>query len=181
MTGVDVEHTKALEAAATPVRDFPGYEVDRQGAVWSCVHNWRGYGRRQITPTTDTYGYAKVRLSINGKRTKVPVARLVAEAFHGLRPTPDHQICHVDGNKLNNRAENLRWGTAKENAADRDSHGTTARGERDGFAKLTDSKVKEIRRLTADGVPGARIAPLMGVDKATIYRIQRGEGWTHVA
>ena len=42
------------------------------------------------------------------------VARLVCEGFHGL--PSDGQVCiHIDENSMNNRADNLRWGTQKEN------------------------------------------------------------------
>ena len=48
-----------------------------------------------------------------GKNYKVH--RLICEAFHGP-PPPDKQIViHINENALDNRAENLRWGTQKEN------------------------------------------------------------------
>lgn len=40
---------------------------------------------------------------------------LVCEAFHGRRPFPGAVIIHRDENGLNNREENLCWGTQKEN------------------------------------------------------------------
>lgn len=43
------------------------------------------------------------------------VHQLVCEAFHGPKPFPDAVVIHVDENGLNNRPENLRWGTQKEN------------------------------------------------------------------
>lgn len=43
------------------------------------------------------------------------VARLVCEAFHGRPPFPDAVCMHVDENAANNRADNLKWGTQKEN------------------------------------------------------------------
>lgn len=43
------------------------------------------------------------------------IARLVCEAFHGPS-TADRPYClHADENALNNRADNLSWGTQKEN------------------------------------------------------------------
>jgi hypothetical protein len=50
------------------------------------------------------------------------VHQLVAEAFHGSRPD-GLVIRHLDGDKMNNRATNLRYGTSSENAQDRLEHG----------------------------------------------------------
>ena len=43
------------------------------------------------------------------------VHQLVCEAFHGPKPFPGAVVLHLDENALNNRPENLRWGTQKEN------------------------------------------------------------------
>lgn len=43
------------------------------------------------------------------------IHRLVCEAFHGPSPFPKAVVIHLDEDALNNAAENLRWGTQKEN------------------------------------------------------------------
>lgn len=43
------------------------------------------------------------------------VHQLVCEAFHGPKPFPGAVVIHIDENALNNRPENLRWGTQREN------------------------------------------------------------------
>lgn len=43
------------------------------------------------------------------------VHRLVCEAFHGPAPDGMPLVIHKDENALNNRQENLKWGTQKEN------------------------------------------------------------------
>jgi hypothetical protein len=59
------------------------------------------------------------------------VHELVAEAFHG--PCPEGQeVRHLNGNRFDNAARNLGYGTALQNAADREAHGRTARGDRNG-------------------------------------------------
>ncbi len=45
----------------------------------------------------------------------IKVHRAVCEAFHGPAPSPNSVVLHLDENALNNRPENLRWGTQKEN------------------------------------------------------------------
>ena len=106
----------------------PGYEVTSDGKVFSISHNWRGYGRRELSQSLNSYGYPSVRLSIGGSRKRVTVHVLVAEKFLGEKPSQKHQVRHLNGDKTDNRACNLAWGTAKENADDRERHGRTSSG-----------------------------------------------------
>lgn len=45
----------------------------------------------------------------------VPVHRIVASAYHGMAPTREHVVDHIDTNRQNNRPTNLRWVTRLEN------------------------------------------------------------------
>ena len=108
----------------------PGYRVTADGRVFSTGHNWRGLGERELSQLPHKDGYLSVRVTVDGKRKRHAVHRLVAAQFLPARPSPAHQVRHLDGNKLNNCATNLAWGTAKQNAEDRDLHGTTYRGDR---------------------------------------------------
>lgn len=158
----------------------PGYEVTRDGKVFSTEHNWRGYGRRELTPTPDSDGYLCVRVSINGSRAKVRVHRLVAWEFLPPRPDPFHEIRHLNGDKLDNRAENLAWGTRKDNAADRDAHGRTSRGPGHSAAiraglkdALTDVEIRAITRLTAKGWTQRAIAERIGRSQSAVGHVVR--------
>jgi hypothetical protein len=56
----------------------------------------------------------------NGKTGYMEIAsvrihRIVATAFHGVPPTKEHVVDHIDTNRRNNRPENLRWVTRLEN------------------------------------------------------------------
>jgi hypothetical protein len=55
-----------------------------------------------------------------------------------------------------------------------------ARGERNGGAKLTEDKVREIRRLHAAGVSQSEIERRLGVDQTNVSLIVRGKRWAHV-
>lgn len=111
----------------------PNYEAMNDGRVFS-RYNWRGYGRRQVTPIPNDDGYPSVRLSVGGKRRHFAVHKIVAALFLRKRPSPIHEIRHVDGDKQNNRWWNLEWGTKKDNADDRERHGRTSRGESHALA-----------------------------------------------
>jgi hypothetical protein len=65
-----------------------------------------------------TKGY--YRAWVGGRNQRVH--KLVMEAFVGPCP-PGKQCLHRDGNGLNNRLENLRWGTPEENTQDMIKHG----------------------------------------------------------
>jgi hypothetical protein len=181
-TPITASEARTLRENGTrPIDEAPGYEIDAEGRVWSTSTNWRGYGRRELAAHEDQHGYLKVRLTLaKGRRIKRPVHRLVAFAFLGQPPTPTHQVRHLDGNRTNNRADNLCWGTPAENAADRDRHGTTARGSRSGTSKLSDEEVRQIRG-DAEVMPRWAVAEKYGITREHVNKIVWREAWRHVA
>lgn len=69
---------------------------------------------RVLKGTIERNEYHTVYLSHNNRQYNLMVHRLVAEAFC---ENPNHYniVHHIDGNKLNNKAENLQWVTNQEN------------------------------------------------------------------
>lgn len=80
------------------------------GSIW--IH--RGSRNKRRFGSTSPKGYKRVLIRDNGRSRTVFVHRLVALAFI---PNPDNkpQVNHKDGNKANNRPENLEWVTLAEN------------------------------------------------------------------
>ena len=67
-----------------------------------------------LNPISDKDGYYHVHLSNGEKNSNPLISRLVAQAFI---PNPENKpvVDHISGIKTDNRVENLRWVTHKEN------------------------------------------------------------------
>ena len=173
---------RGAERIAHDIPGWSGYQVTRDGRVLS-FKRLGPYlkGPRELAQGRDRDGYVTVQVTENRRSTVLHVHKLVCAAFNGPKPSPTHEVRHLDGNKDNNRAENLAWGTPLENSADRERHGRTARGIRQPQAKLTDDNVREIRRRLADGETHKAIAATFGVSYGKIGHIASGRNWRHVS
>lgn len=176
------EAIAARTAAATielfPIPGIPEYQVDRDGHVWSVFHRWRNIERRRMTPTIDRSGYPRVRLRTGGRCVKMPVHRLVCSAFHGAPEDEALQVRHLNGIKTDNRPENLKWGTAKENGEDKVRLGECAVGEKNAAAMLSECDLVLIRTLLPR-CTNKTIAQIIGTTSGNINRIRKGEAWQH--
>ena len=112
----------------------------------------------------------------NNKLRVIYPHKAVLEAFVGLRPF-GLEACHNNGDPFDNRLENLRWDTSRNNQLDRIKHGTSNRGERCAASKLTEAQVRAIR---ADNRLQREIAAEYGVRENTISRIKSRQRWAHI-
>lgn len=96
------------------IKGYEGlYQVSNLGEIKSFKLN-----KERILKKMETHkGYICVDLSFKGKKRRVPVHRIVAEAFI---PNPENkkQVDHIDENKLNNKTSNIRWLTNRENVSE---------------------------------------------------------------
>ena len=67
-----------------------------------------------VTRSNKGAAHSYYNIALPGLRTR-KTHQLVCEAFHGPKPFPRAIVIHLDENGLNNRPENLKWGTQKEN------------------------------------------------------------------
>lgn len=123
-----------------------------------------------------SFGYFMVH-TVAGKRY---VHHLVCEIAHGARPA-GAEVRHLDGDRWNNAATNLAWGSRKQNAQDMVAHGHSCRGIKNVSAKLTPDDIKEIRRLRSDeGLTYDLIGQRYGVGHVTILKIVERRTWGHI-
>lgn len=150
-----------------PIRGFPGYAVSISGRVWSYLTD------KELKATPNRDGYLHVSLYNNGRRSTAKIHTLVCTVFHGPRPPgrPQlHPACHIDGNRLNNHKDNLRWATPSDNWHDGLRNGKTN-------AKLRPSSAKYVRSSNKRGVD---LAKELGVSPQTICDVRKGRIWSHV-
>lgn len=166
-----------------PVKGYEGrYEVSDCGLVRT-VARWvpngqpsgRYIGQAILAPFRHSGGYSVVKLSRDRKKTNQYVHRLVAGVFCG--PPTGAEVLHHDGDKTNNAAANLSWGSRADNVADRKRLGEFAKGERHGRAKLTPSDVLAARESSR---PAAVVAAELGVSRRLISMIRQRRVWVHI-
>lgn len=173
-----------MDYSAEEWRDIPGHENYEAS---SC-----GRIRKKaqiLKPWLAGSGYDYVGL---GRGYRGTVHRLVCTAFHGRPPSSEHKcVAHWDGNRRNNKVENLRWATYPENLADALRHGTTKliQYRTDGYkprprppspkgadspnTKLSRDDRQEIVRRHAGGETMQQLADEYRVGKSTIFRVLR--------
>lgn len=86
-------------------------EVSTEGRVRSLLSGTP----RLLKTQTDNKGYQRLRVTINGEKMSFKIHREVAKAFI---PNPDDlpQVNHKNGDKQDNRVENLEWVSNRDNA-----------------------------------------------------------------
>lgn len=157
------------------IENYPDYQVSACGLIRSTN------SKELIKQYPDYKGYLKVRLYRNKEVTNFSVHRLVIFAFIGKPKTSDLQVGHINGVCNDNRRENLKWCTPKENQADRVIHGTDCAGERGPSAKLTPAQVRFIKSHYQKGTFGIfgqkALAKKFGVTSRAISYVVTGETW----
>ena len=168
-------------------RDVIGYEdvysVSNLGRVRRDAGGGSAVVGRILRPAVYSHGYPQIVLSLKGVRTNRMVHRLVVEAFLG--PCPQGlEVNHLDGCKTNNQVGNLEYVTRSKNHLHAFQLGLreTPKGEDRRDAKLTDKKVRWIRKQYATGSALQReLAKKLGVSRQLVGDVLSGRIWKHVA
>lgn len=106
------------------------YSVTKDGRVFSHIRGRMEIGKNQpFCKARNILMYKFVNIAKKGEQqSPVPVHRLVAEAFL-LNPENKPCINHIDGDKANNKLENLEWSTYSENTQHMHDNGLWARDQ----------------------------------------------------
>lgn len=160
------------------IAGFPKYEVSNMGRVRTIKAKRPVKSRLAFKDK-----YLKVSLGAGsaGRTKPKRVHRLVALHFvDGYKP--GLHVNHKDGNRLNNRFDNLQWTTQAEN--NRHSYEVLGnvspmlKGKREPFKTPSNKvtaieQVLEFERLNKSGISSEVIGPMFGINGTTVRRYLR--------
>jgi hypothetical protein len=159
------------------IQGFENYEVDELGQVWSLPKKTRKGTRLIKALRHPKTGYMYLDLCKDGGIKKFTVHRLVALAY---LPNPENkpQVNHINGDKTDNRLENLEWCTRSENQKHSIDIGLrSTKGVKNSQCKLTEQDVLYIRNSKENG---SILAKKFNISHPTICDIRKGRSWTHI-
>jgi len=183
------------ESLTQEIIPIPGYEeyygATTGGSIYS--YNYKKTGETKELAQSSLFDkrrnsetfYKRVKAYFIDTKSPVAVHRLIALTFI---PNPDSkpQVNHIDGDKGNNRADNLEWCTNAENVRHAESAGLSGhpRGEEHGCHKLTEKEVIEIKEeLNAISPYKGQLMEIgekYGVSNHCIFDIKKGRSWAHL-
>lgn len=111
------------------IKDFPNYLISKEGLIYGIKF------KKFLKIHTGPYGDMRISLANNNGDKKFPIHILVAEHF--LQKVKGKDIvCHIDGDKGNNRVDNLKW----YNNAEKLLHTNKIKKEKSKILKNKDNK-----------------------------------------
>ena len=177
---VNMETNSGVKLRPIPVSPNSDYMAGEDGKIYSRTR-YAGFGRKEFVEWyplrghQNGKGYLNVSLCHQNKKVTKSVSRLVCMAYHGMPTKESPQVRHLDGDKENNRPENLRWGNQAEQWQDARFHGTSHEGERHWAAKLSNEDRLCLRWAIKMGLCSQRhAARVLRVSQSCVSSIARG-------
>lgn len=157
-------------------KDIDGYRESYQVSNLGRIRN--KITGQMLRASTISKGYKGVRLYYDVQKAhSLKVHRIVANAFI---PNPMNlpQINHIDGDKSNNRVDNLEWCSNDFNMHHANENGLILQGEDRPASKCSNESLKLIQRLIDCGFRAYQLAKIYGIAKRNMYHILRGDNYS---
>ena len=101
-------------------------------------------------------------------------SRFVCIAIHDRPPSPQHHALHSCDNPKCVTPRHLHWGTPSQNAIE------SLRRRRQPSAKMTPTKVRQMRKLHSSGASQRKIAAMFNMSITQTSRILKRQTWAWV-
>ncbi len=153
------------------------FEISNFGRIKSLKTGPKGF----IIKASNVRGYHAIVVKLkSNKSTTCYVHKLVAEHFIEKDYELQRYVIHMDFDKNNNKASNLRWVTKQTMFAHQKVNPNYKRGIVSN-AKLTETEVIRLKlKLQRNNNRLDILAKEFGVTHTQISRIKNGENWAHV-
>lgn len=166
-----------------PIPGFNNKEISNHGNVRNPITG------KLLKQTTHKQGYKRITFN----NVAYLVHRLVAIGFVD-NPENKPTVNHKDGNKANNRSDNLEWATQLENnkhARDAGLRPVTKKmiaalslgrigGVSHPKSKITEEGLRDIRKMYGCDIKQSVIAEIMGISRPSVNRIIKNKSYCHV-
>lgn len=143
------------------INEFDNYAISNLGNIKNIKKG------NILTPYLNTNGYLTYTFCQNGVKKTFRLHRLVALYFID-NPNNLPYVNHKDGDKTNNKVENLEWCTAKEN----DVHARSS-GLKNQEKPIIAKNIETNETLTFKSVTEA--GAFLGINKGTISKVLNGK------
>jgi HNH endonuclease len=119
------------------------------------------------------HGYLRMTATKDSKKHNFAIHRIIAGAFLG--PGIGMQVNHKNGNKTDNRLENLEWATQRENILHKVRVLGSGRCANHPNADLSDDQVLTVYTLMNTGSEATALA--LGISGSQVRNITSGRSW----
>jgi hypothetical protein len=175
---------------------FPGWKQLKKKYAVSSLGRCASYSEDiiedgKLLEGSLTTGYRTLNLHRPDNKGTIYIHREIARIFCKKKSQRQKYVIHLNHQKTDNKASNLKWATLEEMAAHQQKSPAKIaykklQKERTGTQKglkLTPSQVRTLKRLIQDPrrkLTYKQLAQKYNVSEMTIYRIKSGENWSVV-
>lgn len=155
------------------------YYITEEGKIYSTKMN--DFMKQRNKKGTD---YKIINLmKTNGKKKTFRINRLMMLCFCPIDNPEKMEVNHIDGDKSNNKLQNLEWCTSSENQKHAFKNGLqkARKGENSNFSKLSEKEVVEIRKIySTQKITQKELANKFNTTKSNISAIVNYKSWKEI-
>ena len=160
-----------MDVIKKPIPGHPGFYATDDGSII-------GKRGKVLTGHVDRSGYREVLFSENGCTKNYLAHRLILSTFSPIKNMERYDVNHKNGDKLDNRLNNLEWTSRSENVKHSYKNGLqkTVTNPHGTFNVLSESDIRRILKLHSDGLLDREISEIIGCSRELVSRKIREGG-----